>query len=503
MESAWSNGKPAYRCRHGHAAVSSPDPSRPKNACVREDRIVPHLPALHLLLTGSAAGTRFDATEERLTAATYSVIGLCPACRVSWVTSELRNWAGTYTYTAGGVVNARTVDDVRRAVLEGGRVRAVGTRHSFNDLADTAGTLISVSGIDPDPVLNPGARTVTIGAGATYGALASWLEERGWALGNLASLPHITIGGAIATGTHGSGVANQVLSAAVAGLQYVDAAGVVREARRGDPDFSGMPVGLGAFGIVTRVTLDIVPSYLIRQDVYAGLPWGRVLAQLDDIMSAAYSVSLLTSWLGDSVQHAWVKRRLTGPDDAAEAEFFGARLATGPVRLADAPASHLTPLGVAGPWPQRLPHFRADAVPTNGNEIQTEFFVPMSQGAAALEAVRGLRKRLARVLLVSEIRAIAADDLWLSGASGRPTLALNFTWRHSARKVVGLLPGLQEALAPFGARPHWGTVWRRFSLNPVYPRLTHARDLFERLDPDGTFSNDHLQRIGVRETREP
>ena len=415
----------------------------------------------------------------------------------------MRNWAGTYTYTAGRVVNARTVDDVRRAVLEGGRVRAVGTRHSFNDLGNTTGTLISVSGIDPDPVLDPRARTVTIGAGATYGALARWLDERGWALGNLASLPHITIGGAIATGTHGSGVGNQVLAAAVAGLQYVDAAGVVREARRGDPDFSGMPVGLGAFGIVTRVTLDIEPSYLIRQDLYDGLPWGRVLADLEDIMSAAYSVSLFTSWLGDSVQHAWVKRRVAGTDDAVAAEFFGARLATGPVRLADAPASHLTPLGVAGPWSQRLPHFLADAVPANGNEIQTEFFVPMSQGAAALEAVRGLRKRLAGVLLVSEIRAIAADDLWLSGASGRPTLALHFTWRHNARKVVGLLPGLQEALAPFGARPHWGTVWRRFSLNPLYPRLTHARDLFERLDPDGTFSNDHLQRIGVRVPREP
>jgi alditol oxidase len=428
---------------------------------------------------------------------------VCPACRVSRVTSELRNWAGTYTYTAGGVVNARTVDDVRRAVLGGGRVRAVGTRHSFNDLADTTGTLISVSGIEPDPVLDPGARTVTIGAGATYGALAGWLEERGWALANMPSLPHITIGGAIATGTHGSGVGNQVLSAAVVGLQYVDAAGDIRGARRGDPDFAGMPVGLGAFGIVTRVTLDIEPSYLIRQDVYADLTWGRVLADLDDIMSAAYSVSMFTSWLGDSVQHALVKRRLTGPDDAVPAEFFGAGLATGPVRLADAPADNLTPVGVAGPWSRRLPSFRANAVPSNGNEIQTEFFVPMSQGAAALEAVRGLRKRLARVLLVSEIRAIAADDLWLSGASGRPTLALHFTWRHNARKVVGLLPGLQEALAPFSARPHWGKVWRRFSLDPAYPKLADARDLFERLDPDGTFSNDHLQRLGIRTAREP
>ena len=343
-------------------------------------------------------------------------------------------------------------------------MRAVGTRHSFNDLADTTGTLISVSGIDPDPVLNPGARTVTIGAGATYGALASWLEERGWALGNLASLPHITVGGAIATGTHGSGVGNQVLAAAVAGLQYVDAAGVVREARRGDTDFFGMPVGLGAFGIVTRVTLDVEPSYLIRQDVYAGLPWGRVLANLEDIMSAAYSVSLLTSWLGDSVEHAWVKRRITGPEDAVAAQFFGARLATGPVGLAGAPASHLTPLGVAGPWPQRLPHFRADAVPANGNEIQTEFFVPMSQGAAALEAVRGLRKRLARVLLVSEIRAIAADDLWLSGASGArrwpctspgaTTLARSWACSPGSRR-----PSRPSVPARTGGQSGGGSAW--------------------------------------------
>lgn len=383
-------------------------------------------------------------------------------------------------------------------------MRAVGTRHSFNDLADTTGTLISVSGIDPDPVLNPGARTVTIGAGATYGALARWLEERGWALGNMASVPHITIGGAIATGTHGSGVGNQVLSAAVAGLEYVDAGGELRRAHRGDPGFAGMPVGLGAFGIVTRVTLDIEPSYQVRQDVYTGLSWDRALASLPDIMSAGYSVSLFTSWLGDAIQLAWVKRRLPEPGgDVPDvpAEFFGARLVTGPVRLADAPADNLTPIGVPGPWSQRLSHFRAEAVPSNGNEIQTEYFVPFDQGAAAVAAVRELRKRLARVLLVSEIRAVAADDLWLSGAFGGPALAIHFTWRREPAKVVALLPKLQEALAPFPVRPHWGKVWRRFSLDPLYPRLADARDLFERLDPEGRFSTQRLELLGVREPR--
>jgi xylitol oxidase len=420
------------------------------------------------------------------------------------MTTQLRTWAGTHTFRARELIVAASVSDVQRAVAAGGRVRALGTRHSFTDLADTTGTLISVRSIDPSPILDEAARTVTAGAGMTYGELAAWLTERGWALGNMGSLPHISIGGAIATGTHGSGAGNQVLSAAVAGLEYVAADGEVHHARRGESDFAGLPVGLGAFGVVTRVTLDIEESYQVRQDVYTGLTWDRALASLPDIMSAGYSVSLFTSWLGDTVQLAWIKRRL--PESGREAtdvpgEFFGARLVTGPVRLADAPADNITPIGVPGPWSQRLPHFRADTVPSNGNEIQTEYFVPLEAGVAALQAVRELRKRLARVLLVSEIRAIAADDLWLSGASGGPALAIHFTWRRDAAKVVALLPGLQEALAPLRARPHWGKVWRRFSLDPLYPRLSDARDLFERLDPAGQFSTERLELLGVREPR--
>jgi xylitol oxidase len=420
------------------------------------------------------------------------------------MTSELRTWAGTYTFKARELVAATSVGDVQRAIAAGGPVRALGSRHSFNDLADTTGTLISVTGIDPDPVLDEAARTVTVGAGVTYGALAAWLTRRGWALGNMASLPHISIGGTIATGTHGSGVGNQVLSAAVAALEYVGADSELHRAQRGDPGFDGMPVGLGAFGVVTRVTLDIEPSYQVRQDVYTGLSWDRALASLPQIMAADYSVSLFTHWLGDTIQLAWIKRRLAaagGDAPAAPEEFFGARLATGPVRLADAPSDNITPIGVPGPWSERLPHFRADTVPSNGNEIQTEFFVPFDQGAAAIEAVRRLRKRLARLLLVSEIRAIAADDLWLSGAYGGPALALHFTWRREASKVVALLPQLQESLAALPVRPHWGKVWRRFSLDPVYPRLADARALFERLDPEGRFSTERLELLGVREPR--
>ena len=420
------------------------------------------------------------------------------------VKAQLRNWSGTYQFTARQVITARTVDEVRRAVAAGGRVRAVGTRHSFNDLADNGATLVSVAGIAPDPVIDTAARTVTAGAGMSYGALAAWLQDRGWALHNLGSLPHISIAGATATGTHGSGSGNQILSAALAGFEYVAADGEVRKADRSAPDFAGMPVGLGAFGIVVRVTLDIEPTYLVRQDAYTGLSWDRLLADVDGVLGAAYSVSLFTDWSGDSLHAAWVKRRVETPnaDDTPE-EFFGARRDPGPVRFIDAPADNLTVLGVAGPWAQRLPHFRLDSTPSNGDEIQSEYFVDRGHGAAALEAVRRRAASITPLLLISEIRSTAADRLWLSGSYGRETMAIHFTWRNRPAEVDAALRDVEAALEPFAPRPHWGKV-SHVQAGPVaerYPRLSDARALFERLDPDGRFSNRRLERLGVRAVR--
>jgi xylitol oxidase len=333
-----------------------------------------------------------------------------------------------------------------------------------------------------------------------YGQLAAWLQERGWALGNMGSLPHISVAGATATGTHGSGSRNKILSAAVAGLDYVGADGELSRATRGDPGFDGMAVGLGAFGIIVRVTLDVEPSYLIRQDAYADLSWERALADLDDIMSAAYSVSLFHNWDGPSIPLAWVKRRLDDPGEHVPDEFFGARRDPGPVRLADTLADNLTDFGVAGPWSQRLPHFRLDSVPSNGDEIQSEYFVDRRHGAQALDAVRGLAGRVTPLLLVSEIRSTAADTLWLSGSHGRDTLAIHFTWRNSPQRVAAALPHIEAALAPFGARPHWGKVSHVSpeQMRALYPKLSEARSLFERLDPQGRFSNTRLERLGVR-----
>ena len=412
--------------------------------------------------------------------------------------SQLSNWSGTYQFTAREVIAARSVSDVQKAVEHGGKVRAIGTRHSFNDLADNGATLVDVTGIAADPVIDEQAKTVTVGAGTSYGVLASWLESNGWALHNLGSLPHISIAGATATGTHGSGSGNKILSAAIAGIEYVAADGELRHATRKDDGFDGMPVGLGAFGIVVRVTLDIEPSYEIRQDAYAGLTWDRVLDDPAAVMDAAYSVSLFTDWTGPTLRAAWVKRRA---DETANVDdFFGAQRDPGPVRFIDAPEDNLTICGVPGPWSQRLPHFRLDTSPSNGDEIQSEYFVDRRHAAAALDALRRRAAAIAPVLQVSEIRSTAADTLWLSGSYQRETIALHFTWLNRPAEVDAAVAQVEQALAPFEARPHWGKVSHVTAdwVTELYPRLGDATALFESLDPQGKFSNDRLARLGVR-----
>ena len=413
-------------------------------------------------------------------------------------------WAGTYRFAAPHYVEATTIAEVQHAVAAGGAVRALGTRHSFNDLADTTGTLITVTGIGPDPVLDEAARTVTVGGGIRYGVLARWLEDRGWALHNLGSLPHISVAGAIATGTHGSGIGNRVLSAAVAGLEYVNHLGDLVSTRRGDADFDGMVVGLGAFGIVVRVTLEVQPSYQVRQDVYRDLPWGAVLDDLDAVLGAGYSVSLFDDWLGDTLDQAWVKSRIDASGTVPDEWFGAARDPRSEGRLIDLASENLTVQGgVPGAWLDRLPHFRLETTPSIGDEIQTEYFVDRADGSAALRAIRALGPRIAPHLLVTELRTAAADELWLSPAYQRDVLAIHFTFKNEPDAVAELVGPIQAALAPFGARPHWGKVtdFDAAAIARVHPRAADARALFDALDPDARFSNARLEFWGLRTPR--
>jgi len=336
---------------------------------------------------------------------------------------------------------------------------------------------------------------VSIGGGARYGELAVWLQRHGWALRNLASLPHISVAGAVATSTHGSGDSNPSLAAAVRAMDVVGPDGTLRHVARRDDDFEGSVVALGALGVVARLTLDIEPTFDVRQDVYLGLAWDVALRNLDKVMASAYSVSLVTDLRGDSIAQVWLKSRETTPPD----NLCGATRAvrTTPMLLG-APTDALTAqLGVPGPWLDRLPHYRMEFTPSRGEELQTEYLVPRPHAGTALEAVRGLGERLAPVLQTAEIRSVARDPLWLSGSYGADTIALHLTWERRPDQVYAVLPALEDVLLPLGARPHWGKCFAATAgdLAPLYPRLDDFRALRARVDPENTFGNAFLDRV--------
>ncbi len=394
----------------------------------------------------------------------------------------MRNWSGNVTYGAARILHPTSVDELRRMVGSSARIRALGTRHSFNTVADTNADLVSLADMPVGAQIAPDGRTATVAAGMRYGDIALALQAAGYALHNLGSLPHISVGGAIATGTHGSGNTNGNLATAVAGLDLVDANGDVVHLRRGDPDFDASVVALGALGIVTHVVLDIEPTYEMSQWVFEDAP-------LDlDLFSEGYSVSLFTDWRSDWlsphwVNQVWVKRR--GTWDAPET-WHGGRRADGPRHpiASQPPGPSTTQMGVPGPWFERLPHFRLDFTPSVGEELQTEYFVARSDGMAALGALAPLRDRIAPLLEVSELRTIAADHLLLSPAYQRDSLAIHFTWRLDVDGVTALLPAIEAALAPYAPRPHWGKVFTM----PVTPPSGFGR-LRAAIDPDGKFGN--------------
>jgi alditol oxidase len=406
---------------------------------------------------------------------------------------SLVNWAGNVTFEARELHRPTSVEALRSIVAKADRLRVLGTGHSFNRIADTPGELVSVAGLPATVEIDTDRAQARVAAGIRYGELASRLHAAGFGLPNLGSLPHISVAGACATGTHGSGVRNGNLATAVAGLELVTAGGDLVSVGRGEADFAGMVVGLGAVGVVTSLTLDLVPAFEIRQYVFDNLPHAELPNRFDEVLAAAYSVSMFTDWRGPAVNQVWVKRR--DDEDATAAVELPATPADGPRHpVPGMPVENCTEqLGVPGPWHHRLPHFRLEFTPSAGAELQSEFFVPRALGFDAFQALHEIRDRIAPVLQISEIRTIAADDLWLSPCYRRDSVAFHFTWIEDATAVLPVVAAVQEALAPLGARPHWGKV---FSTVPSgqYERMADFRRLIERLDPDATFRNDFVDR---------
>jgi xylitol oxidase len=404
------------------------------------------------------------------------------------------NWAEHVAFGAVSTHFPRSVGEVQEIVRAADKVRVVGARHSFNHIADTPGALLSLRALPRRAEIDPAAKTVTIDGGMTYAELAPLLDAAGWALFNLPSVPDFTVVGAVSTATHGSGNANRNLAASVARLEIVTAAGERLTLQRGDADFAGSVVGLGALGVVVALTLDLVPRFEIRQSVYRNLPFDLVVENFDAVMGSAYSVSLFTHWNSDVVDQAWLKALADAPPPGAG--FFGGQPATGEM----SPVLHKEPygttgqLGVAGPWYDRLPHARIGALPTEGYEYQSEYFVARRDAPAAMRALQAVQAALHPALVVSEVRTIAGDELWLSTNNAGDSVGFHFSMARDWAQVSKALKVIEAALAPFAPRPHWGKlfVMAADEVQAGHPRLADFRALAARHDPGGKFRNAFL-----------
>jgi alditol oxidase len=419
---------------------------------------------------------------------------------LAWASkSKLVNWAGNLQYSTDELYSANSLEQVRAYVKKHNKLKVLGTRHCFNNIADSKHNFLSLKSMDEVVALEPEAHTVTVDAGMTYGQLCPYLNRKGYALHNLASLPHISIAGACSTATHGSGEKNGNLSTAVSALEIVTAAGQVVKLTRqqGGEAFQGAVVGLGSIGVITKLTLDIQPAFMMRQYVYEDLPLSEVKDHFDAIESCAYSVSLFTNWQNQRVSEVWIKSRVEeGQAFDATPEFFGAKLATKNLHpIAALSAENCTEqMGVLGPWYERLPHFRMGFTPSAGKELQSEYFVPRQHAIEAILAVERLRDQVSPHLMISEIRTIAADNLWLSPCYKQACVTIHFTWKQDWPAVRKLLPVIEKELAPFKARPHWGKL---FTMSPtelrsIYVRMSDFIELSKNYDPRGKFRNEFL-----------
>ena len=413
--------------------------------------------------------------------------------------STRTNWARNVTYAAQALHEPRSVEEVQDIVRAARRLRPLGSGHTFNAIADTDGDQISLARLPRRFDVDTDELTVTVDGAQRYGELGGHLDEAGLALPNLASLAHISIAGASTTGTHGSGQRNGMLATAIEAVEIVIPDGELRTLRRDDDAFPAAVTSLGALGVITALTLRVEPTYQVAQHVYEDVPIAHAIEHLGDILGAAHSVSLFTDWRGPVIDQVWVKRRVDLDTDSAPPD---ALRNAHPATVDRHPIPGMSPddctpqLGVPGPWHERLPHFRFEHTPSAGDELQTELFVAGGDAPAALEALLSLRARIAPIVQVTEIRAIAADGLWLSPAYGRDSVSIHFTWQPDADAVAGVLPLIDATLEPFGPRPHWGKV---FTMAPDvvgtrYPLMPRFRELARSLDPDAKFRNDFLDR---------
>jgi alditol oxidase len=254
-----------------------------------------------------------------------------------------------------------------------------------------------------------------------------------------------------------------------------------------------------AVGVVFFLDFYLYRTYQMQQYVYENLPFSELTKHFDEIEASAYSVSLFTDWQQQRISEVWLKCVMKDDEKFdAPSEFFGARQATRNLHpIAELPSENCTEqMGVPGPWYERLPHFKMGFTPSAGKELQSEYFVPRQHAAEAILALQKLRDQVGPHLLITEIRAVAADNLWMSPCYQQPCITIHFTWKPQWGAVRKILPLIERELAPFHPRPHWGKL---FTISPAqlharYEKLPEFVKLSQAYDPRGKFRNEFLDK---------
>lgn len=410
-----------------------------------------------------------------------------------------KNWAGNYTYSTANWHEPENIEQIQELVKKCHKIRVVGSRHSFNGIADSDENIVSLRKLNKMIELDKEKQTVTVEGGIIYSDLSRYLQQNGFALGNMASLPHISVAGACATATHGSGDKNRCLSDSIIAMEVVAADGELVEfsCEKNEEQLKGAAVSLGGIGIITKMTLKVIPDFQISQYVFENLALAQLEHHLDDIFSSGYSVSLFTNWESDTINQVWIKQLHTDQEEMKVlTDLFGAQPATANCHpIAGVEAVNCTEqMGVPGPWFDRLPHFRIDFTPSNGDELQSEYIIPREHAFKAITAISEIREQISPLLHVSEIRSIAKDDLWMSPFYQQDSIGIHLTWKDDWKSVQTVLPQIEERLAPYKARPHWGKLFTmsKEEVQPLFEKLSAFQQLLNQYDPNGKFRNQFL-----------